>query len=56
MEALAVPAFSKSSEVIVLGLIASLKLSVDAAWMGEETGAGSSYDDFRVRVQGQIVF
>ncbi len=39
-----------------MGVGHSLKLSVDAAWMGEETGAGSSYDDFRVRVQGQIVF
>ncbi len=39
-----------------MGVGHSLKLSVDASWLGEDTGAGSSYDDFRVRVQGQIVF
>lgn len=39
-----------------LGVGHSLKFSVDFAWLDEETGPGTSYSDFRVRAQGQIVF
>jgi hypothetical protein len=39
-----------------MGVGHSLKLSLDLSWLEEETGPGTTYDDFRVRLQGQIVF